>query len=140
MFLFSFKVKSLTIYFMKTKYIIGGIVIILGIVFIANYQNIFKSIIPPKPVIVSENADGSSSKLFDYSIKVFGELRNDGGDGYVVIEATVSQEDHEWKKTQQMYLQAYQTEKFELVFDEVKFLDANPVYSVKTYALGSLTQ
>jgi len=33
-----------------------------------------------------------------------GEVRNEGGDGYIVIEATVIQDNNSWTKPQQMYL------------------------------------
>ena len=67
---------------MKRKYIIIGILLIVTILLLANYQSILKSIIPPFPEIVSSNADGTSSTLFDYSMKVFG----DGMKNIVIIQ------------------------------------------------------
>ena len=93
---------------------------------------------PPKPVIVSTKANDSSTKIFDYSIQVFGEVRNEGGDGYVVIEVNVEQNGKSWKKTQQLYIESYQTSKFSIDFDEVKLLDKTPQYSVICYALGRI--
>lgn len=121
---------------MKTKHIVIGVVAIGVIIFIANYQNIFKSVLPPDPVIVSSKADGSSSTVFEFSTQVTGEVRNQGGDGYVVIEAVVSQDGRDWTKTKQIYMPSYQTESFELIFDEVELFDTGPTYSVRAYALG----
>jgi hypothetical protein len=123
---------------MKRKYIIIGISLIVTILLLANYQSILKSIIPPFPEIVSSNADGTSSTLFDYSMKVFGEVTNKGGDGYVVIKATAYQAGKKYVKTKQIYLPAYQTGKFKFIFDEVKLLKKTPSYDVETFALGSL--
>jgi hypothetical protein len=123
---------------MKNKKIyIGGLIILVIILFVANYQNIFKKVFPPSPVIVSSQADGSSSSLFDYSIKVTGEVSNKGGDGYVVVEAIAYQNDNEWKKTTTIQMESYQTGQFEFIFDEVKFLTSEPKYAVRTYPLGS---
>lgn len=122
------------------KYFIIGIFIVVGILVFANYQKIFKSVIPPAPEIISSMADGTSSTLFNYSIKVKGSVTNKGGDGIVVVEATVFQSGRSWTKTLQLNLESYKTENFELVFDEVKLLGTNPEYNVTTYALGDMTK
>ena len=107
---------------MKKKYIVIGILLIAGILLVANYQSIFKSVIPPMPEIVSSSADGTSSTLFNYSIKVVGTVTNKGGDGYIVIKAFAEQSGNRYEKTKQLYMPAYQTEDFEFIFDEVKLL------------------
>lgn len=122
---------------MNTKWIIVILIVICALViFGINYQSLFKTFVPPKPVVVSSYADGSSSKLFDYSIKVTGSLRNEGGDGYVVVEATVYQNGHEWTKTDQVFLGAYETTEVEFVFDEVRLLQSAPEYNLQAHALG----
>ena len=50
----------------------------------------------------------------------------------------MSQDDKKWAKTQQLYLNASQTEHFEIIFDELKFLDSAAVYDIKTDALGNV--
>jgi hypothetical protein len=123
---------------MKKIYIIIVVILISGILLLANYQSIFKSIIPPIPEIVNSSADGTSSTLFNYSMKIVGQVTNKGGDGYVVVEATVYQGGNKYEKVKQLYLPAYQTEKFKFIFDEVKFLKKEPTYTVETFALGSI--
>jgi len=123
---------------MKRKYIFIGIIIIIGILLIANYQSIFKSIVPPMPEIVQSSADGTSSTLFNYKMKVIGSVINKGGDGYVVVKAYAQQSGNTFEKSKQIYLLAYQTEEFEFVFDEVKLLKKEPTYYVETFVLGSL--
>jgi|TARA_B110000240_G_C13107609_1_gene286998 hypothetical protein len=73
---------------MKRKYIIRGILLVVGILLLTNYQVIFISIVPPIPKIVSSSADRTSITLFDYSMKVVGEVINTGGDGFIVVKAT----------------------------------------------------
>jgi hypothetical protein len=123
---------------MKKIYIIIVVILISVILLLANYQSIFKSIIPPIPEIVNSSADGTSSTLFNYSMKIVGQVTNKGGDGYVVVEATVYQGGNKYEKVKQLYLPAYQTEKFKFIFDEVKFLKKEPTYTVETFALGSI--
>lgn len=120
------------------KYVFIGLVLLGGILVLANYQDIYDNVVPPNPEILIESADGSSSSLFDYSIKVKGEVRNNGGHGYVVVRATAIQEGSEWERTQKIYLSSYETQPFEFVFDEVKLLKQEPSYRLEAFALGSL--
>jgi len=126
---------------MKSKKLIWILVITLlligGGVIMANYQSIFSSVVLPNPKIISSQADGSSSKLFNYSVKVKGTVTNKGGDGTVIVEATLTQGENSWTKTKDLYMNSYATEEFQIVFDEAKFLDEEPEYSIRTYALGT---
>lgn len=121
---------------MKRKGILLLAITITAILVIANYQSIFKSVLPPSPEIVTSRANGSSSSLFDYSMKVMGEVTNKGGDGYIIVKAFAEQEGEIYEKTQQFYMTSYQSEPFEFIFDEVKFLKEEPTYRVETFALG----
>lgn len=121
---------------MKRNYVIFGIAAILVIAIAVNYQQLFKAIVPARPVIVSTRADGSSSRLLDFSIKVTGVVRNEGGDGYVVIESELTQAGKQFKKTLQIFMVASQTEDFEITFDEARLLSSDPTYRVTAYALG----
>ena len=123
---------------MKRKYTILGILIIGGILLFANYQSIFKSVVPPIPEIVNSSADGTSSTLFNYSVKVEGQVANKGGDGYIVVKANVDQAGHRYERSKQVYLEAYQTIDFEFIFDEVKLLRKEPTFHVEAFTLGSL--
>jgi len=103
----------------------------------ANWGKVFEKVLPPMPVVVSNGADDSSSKLLEYSLKVWSEVRNDGGAGPVVFEATVFQDGKQWTKTAMHDLQAKQTAHFELVFDEVTLLGSSDKYTVRAYPLGT---
>ncbi len=122
----------------EKKYIFIGALLLVCILFIANYQSIFKSILPPNPVVVSSKSDASSSTIFDFSIKLTGQVRNNGGDGYIVIKAIVRQDGKRYEKTQQKYLKSYDTDDFEFVFDEVKLFKKAGNYDIQTFPLGSL--
>jgi hypothetical protein len=87
------------------------------------------------PVVVSSQADGLSSKILDYSVRVFGSIRNDGGDGYVVVEATVFQGNDSWTKTAKIYLSSGTTGDYKIVFDEVRLLNKTPKFRVSCRSL-----
>lgn len=122
----------------KKRNITIGILSVLIILLFANYQSIFKSIVPPIPEIVRSSSNADSSTLFDYSTKIIGNVMNKGGDGYVVVKAYVNQEGKRYQRSKQIYLLAYETKKFEFIFDEVEFLKKQPTYRVETFRLGSL--
>lgn len=122
---------------MKKRTLLGIAILILIIVAVLrNYQEIFRSITPPDPVIVSSYADGSSSSLFNYSLVVKCEVLNKGGDGTVVVEATVYQGSKDWSKRKTLYLPSNNTDKVEIVFDEVKLFAKAPQYQVNVFPLG----
>ncbi len=125
---------------MKRKYVIIGILLIVGILLFVNYQRIFKSVVPPKPELINSYADGTSSSLFNYSMKIAGRVINKGGDGYIIIRAYAEQAGNKYEKSKQIYLPSYQTEEFEFVFDEVKLLRKEPTYHVETFPLGSMLE
>jgi hypothetical protein len=123
---------------MNSKFvtIIAGAVLIVFL--LINYQTLFKSLVPPQPVVVSSHADDALASPIDYSMKVTTEVSNKGGDGDVVVKVKAQQGNHSWEKTKTVHIGSYQTEKVELFFDEVKLLEESPTYEVTTFALGSL--
>ncbi len=117
------------------KRIITISLIVIGVLCIMNYRKIFKTTIQrPHPVLVSVTANDLSSKLLDYQMKVKGTVRNVGGDGSIVVKATVTQNADTWTKTKRLYLRAYDTKDFEITFNEVRLLKKTPKYSVTAFA------
>lgn len=88
---------------------------------------------PPHPQLVSQGADDSSSTLGEYSVKVWGEIRNDGGPGDVVAEITLVQGDKSFTKTSKQFFDAKETKKVELVFDEAEMFGGTPQYQIEAY-------
>jgi|GEM_PF-3579781 len=121
---------------MKAKLTLSVIVLTVVVLVGANYQQLFKSLVPPNPVIVSTAADASSSRLFDYSLTLKASVRNTGGDGYVALDATVYQSGKSWNKTTSIYIESYETKNVELVFEEVRLLQSTPKYHVSASAIG----
>ena len=120
----------------KKRNILFASMFFLGIIYtISNYQSIYKYLVPPKPEIISSSSDDSFSSIFEYTTKVIVNVRNNGGDGYVVVKAIVYQDGAKYQKTKQMYLLSYQTERFDFIFDEVEYLKSTPEYIAKTYSL-----
>jgi hypothetical protein len=121
----------------KKNILIFGIIALGLILLLINKQIIFKTIFPPEPNIIHSEANSDSSTLFEYSTKVIGTVMNKGGDGYIVIKALVYQNEKKFTKSKQLYLLSNESEDFEFIFDEVKFLKETPSYSVETFKLGS---
>lgn len=114
-----------------------GIIVISSIVVISNWDKIYKAILPPIPEIVSSEAYGDVVGILDYSIKVKGVVTNRGGDGTVVVEATVYQGKKDWTKTKTFYLTSYNTSSFDFDFPEASFMGNEIKYNVDVYPLGT---
>tara|TARA_B110000240_G_scaffold197926_1_gene255194 strand:+ start:1705 stop:2667 length:963 start_codon:yes stop_codon:yes gene_type:complete len=121
----------------KKNILFFGIIALGLILLLINKQIIFKTIFPPEPNIIHSEANSDSSTLFEYSTKVIGTVMNKGGDGYIVIKASVYQNKKRFTKSKQLYLLSNESEDFEFIFDEVKFFKETPSYSVETFKLGS---
>jgi len=116
--------------------VITVIITILVVLVILNYGTIIKTFYPPNPIIVSQKANDLSTKLFEYSVQVEAIIRNDGGNGDVVFEATVYQNDNSWTKTLKKHFESKETAEMKIVFDEVKLFQGEIQTSVKAYAFG----
>ena len=92
---------------------------------------------PPSPIVVSQTADDLSSDLLEYSVQVKSVIRNDGGAGTVVVEATVFQDGQQWTKSDTAIMQPKQTLNFRFVFEEVGMLSGGVKFRVHAYGLGS---
>lgn len=113
--------------------IVGVLAIVAGILYV-NRDSVFNEVADPDPVVVSSNADGKGSKLLNYSVRIYGSVRNKGGKGNVVVEATYYQGNDAFTKTQVIYMEADETADFEIRFDEARLLGRNPRYSVSARA------
>lgn len=122
---------------MKKALIIIGVVLVVGLIVIANWGSIFRTVIPAQPVVVSSEAISDVVGLLDYSIKVKGVVSNKGGDGTVVVEATVYQGKKEWTKTESFYMSSYDTKNFKMNFPEAKLNSKEITYNIDAYALGT---
>ncbi|HRG48974.1 MAG TPA: hypothetical protein PLX69_24505 [Leptospiraceae bacterium] len=97
-----------------------GCVVIFGALFWFRYGTEVKQIakISPLPVVSSFNCDDNST-LGETSAKVLASIINRGGEGEIVVEATVLQGGNQWTKTQLLYLRENETGDINIVFDEV---------------------
>ena len=112
------------------------LIVILWPALVQLFPTVQKRIALPSPVVVSYGGDDSRSGLLQYRGRVWAEIRNDGGDGDVVVEATMYQGDKNWTKSSRRYMQAKETTRFELTFEEVKWLGGKVTYSVNAYGYG----
>ena len=116
--------------------IILFIVIITIIIAGLNWKTLYRKFAPPKPVIISKGADDLSSKLFDYSVEVWTDVRNDGGDGFVVMKATFYQNRKSYTKTTRKYFNYLETARMKIVFDEARLFGGDGRYSVDVLSGG----
>jgi hypothetical protein len=111
--------------------------IAIAIIFaVLNWRSVYRKFAPPKPVIVSKGADDLSSKLFDYSVQVWADVRNDGGDGFVVMKATFYQNRKSYTKTTRKYFNSLETARMKIIFDEAGFFDGNSQFSINVLSNG----
>jgi len=124
---------------MKSRVVAVSALAFLGVLVVgaANWSRLYRYLMPVIPVVASYGSDDMSSVVGDYSIRVWAHLRNDGGDGEAVFEATVVQGDHQWTKTATRRLGAKETSRVEILFEEVGFLMGVPKYTCRAYPLGS---
>ena len=118
----------------KIAKIIRGIIIVILIIIILPWAiNFISDITSPEPYVVSRGVDDLSSELLEYSYRVWAEIRNDGADGDVVIQATLKQDGEEWTKTKRVFMTRNETKKYFIKFDEVKLLGGEVTGSVIAY-------
>ncbi|HSP86900.1 MAG TPA: hypothetical protein VLN45_02105 [Ignavibacteriaceae bacterium] len=122
----------------KTGFLIVMTIVLTAITMIVifHYGTVVKKVYPPEPVIVSQKVSDESSQLFEYSVKVEAVIRNDGGDGDIVYEATVYQDGNSWTKPAKKYFGSKETNAIELQFDEVELLNGDFRSSSKVYSFG----
>jgi len=112
---------------------IAALVAIIIVLMIFNYGTFTRILFPPAPVIVNYKANDFTTILFDNSVRVEATIRNDGGKGDIVFEATVYQNGNSWTKTTKKYFDSKETSDMKIEFDEVKLLQGKIETSVKAY-------
>ena len=99
--------------------------------FFFNYQ-VFTGTAPmPKPVVV-DYKDYVRLPKFKVAMGIKADVRNEGVDGDIVVEATVYQKGRHWTRRQQLYAAANQTVHADLLFDEIK-LFGEVEYELRAY-------
>ena len=116
-----------------SRIILITISIILLILFLPDIIYFFNDIFGPDPVIISKGIDEWSSDLFEYSQRVWAEIRNYGNSGDVIIEATIYQGGNSWTKTNRLYMSKNLTKRYYIVFDEVELLGGDVTVRVIAY-------
>ena len=73
----------------------------------------------PAPVIVKKFADDLNSGLLEYKARVCAKIRNDGGGGYVLVEAELWEKGKHWSKTARVFIAPGEVEDVTIEFPEV---------------------
>lgn len=87
---------------------------------------------PAKPSVISHGLEGAS-KIGDYRLRVWADVRNDGKAGIIVLEATVHQGSQEWTKDVKRYLKPGEVARMEVMFEEARLLGGQATHEVRVY-------
>jgi hypothetical protein len=87
----------------------------------------------PKPIVVTKRADNSNSGLFNEKVTIYATIQNQGGDGNVLVTFSAKQNGKEYKRTEQIYIRANETQDLQVTIEEVKLL-GDIVYDVNAIA------
>lgn len=86
---------------------------------------------PPNPRIVTSRSEkAKESSLFDYAQAVDGTVLNEGGEGSVLVTATLTQGEQTFTQKQELYMNANQTNDVHFVFKEANVLNGEMVYNL----------
>jgi len=86
-------------------------------------------LLPVRPVIVSTRHNSDHSKLTDYCATIVADIRNDGGNGEVVIEVKYTEGANTWTKSKREAFTANETKTIALDFPEAT-LGTNGAYEI----------
>jgi len=108
--------------------VIGIIVLIIaGGMFVA--RGGLTKVLPPIPVVVSSHTDTGGTTMTDYCRTIIADIRNDGGNGDVVIEITYGERGQRWTKSVRQAFTANETKAVSIIFSEAQLGEAGR-YSV----------
>lgn len=86
-------------------------------------------LLPVSPVIVSTRNNSDHSELLDYCATIIAEVRNDGGNGDVVIEVKYSEGAQAWTKSTRQKFTANETKTISIDFPEAT-LGGEGIYEI----------
>jgi len=95
--------------------IAGGI---HGVLFVA--RGGLARAMPPLPVVVSSSSNEGGTTMTDYCRTITTDVRNDGGNGDVVISITYYERGQEWTKSARQSFTANETKKVSMQFPEAQ--------------------
>lgn len=111
-----------------------GIILFIGIILWIQYGDGIKRVIGLTPIPEFSYQCIDNSTLGDVSALVEASVINRGGEGSIVIEATVTQGQGVWTKTEILFLAKSETGNVRIPFDEVSFGGGDIQCSLRAYA------
>lgn len=113
---------------MKLKYLI-----VIGLLTLAlagcDVRAKIDKALPVDPTVVSSRTNSDNSRFTDYCATIVADIRNDGGNGEVVIEIAYSEGDKTWTKSKRETFTANETKTVSIDFPEAT-LGSDGKYSV----------
>jgi RNA polymerase subunit RPABC4/transcription elongation factor Spt4 len=86
------------------------------------------------PVVIDSRADGSKSGIFNARTTVKASIQNQGGPGSVLVTFSVYQGGNVYDRSKLIYLNTYEIQNIEMVFEEVNYIDGEITYDVNAVA------
>ncbi len=91
---------------------------------------------PPSPrVVTSRSEEAKESELFDYAQGVDGTILNEGGEGNVLVTASLTQGEQTFTQNQELYMNPNQTTDVHFAFKEADVLNGKMVYDLTAKAI-----
>jgi len=120
-----------------STWILGVIIGLIILYLIFNWgQSAYRAAAAPSPAIVSKGVENVSRVPLAYDAGVWAEIRNDGGDGTIAMEATFTQEGQTYKKSETRYFKSLETARMEIVFKEAKEFGGVSEASINVFPYG----
>lgn len=98
--------------------IIIGIVVAISGLFVVRGGLV--KLLPPVPTVVSSSTNSNGTTLTNYCRTIVAEIRNDGGNGDVVVDITYKERGMEWVKSSRQNFSANETKKVSMEFSEAQ--------------------
>lgn len=134
--------KAFFKFLIEIRFILTGLILLFILISFSHkikeskfINSLFNVIKIADPKVISYGCDDSTSTLFEYSVVIKGSIRNEGGDGNIVIEAILYQGTKNLKKTEKYHISEFETIDFRIVFDEAELLGDKISCTVSTYAV-----
>ncbi|MGE3824202.1 MAG: GYF domain-containing protein [Bacteroidia bacterium] len=128
--------RTILITFFIVLAIIGCIVVFNIMTDPSNNSFVKITVNPPNPrVATSRSEEDPSSTVFAYKQGVDATIINQGGAGRILVTSTLTQNDHSYERSQEIYLPENATEDLHFTFDEAELLGGEIRYSVTAKAI-----
>ena len=84
----------------------------------------------PKPIVVITSTDFSKTGVLKLKATIYTTILNQGADGNILVTFHIQQKGHDYSKAKSIFLKSNESQKLEMVFDQMKILEGDVSYNV----------